>query len=47
VLATLRRGAVIPAHALALDADRKPDLRRRRALRRYYLDAGALVDSCR
>src|SRR6187455_643879 len=41
VLATLRRGAVIPAHPLALDADRKLDLRRQRALSRYYLDAGA------
>src|SRR5712671_2746239 len=41
VLATLRRGAVIPAHPLALDADRKLDTRRQRALARYYLDAGA------
>jgi len=41
VLATLRRGAVIPAHPLALDADRKLDPRRQRALSRYYLDAGA------
>ncbi len=41
VLATLRRGAVIPAHPLALDADRKLDARRQRALSRYYLDAGA------
>src|SRR5829696_696062 len=41
VLATLRRGAVIPAHPLALDADRKLDPRRQRALARYYLDAGA------
>ena len=41
VLATLRRGAVIPAHPLALDADRKLDVRRQRALSRYYLDAGA------
>src|SRR5262249_17986714 len=41
VLATLRRGAVIPAHPLALDANRKLDLRRQRALSRYYLDAGA------
>ena len=40
-LATLRRGAVIPAHPLALDADRKLDARRQRALSRYYLDAGA------
>src|SRR3954471_6542953 len=41
VLATLRRGAVIPAHPLALDANRKLDLRRQRALSRYYIDAGA------
>src|SRR5205807_8449843 len=41
VLATLRRGAVIPAHPLALDANRKLDVRRQRALSRYYLDAGA------
>ena len=38
---TLRRGAVIPAHPLALDANRKLDVRRQRALSRYYLDAGA------
>ena len=37
----LRRGAVIPAHPLALDANRKLDVRRQRALSRYYLDAGA------
>ena len=41
VLATLRRGIVIPAHPLALDADRRLDARRQRALTRYYLDAGA------
>jgi dihydrodipicolinate synthase/N-acetylneuraminate lyase len=41
VLAALRKGAVIPAHPLALDADRKLDARRQRALTRYYLDAGA------
>jgi dihydrodipicolinate synthase/N-acetylneuraminate lyase len=41
VLATLRRGAVIPAHPLALDAGRKLDLRRQRALSRYYIDAGS------
>ena len=41
ILATLRRGAVIPAHPLALDADRKLDPRRQRALSRYYLDAGS------
>ena len=41
VLATLRRGVAIPAHPLALDAGRKLDARRQRALARYYLDAGA------
>jgi len=40
-LELLRRGAVIPAHPLALDAKRKLDARRQRALTRYYLDAGA------
>jgi len=37
----LHRGAVIPAHPLALDAQRRLDERRQRALSRYYLDAGA------
>jgi len=37
----LRRGVVIPAHPLALDAARRFDRRRQRALTRYYLDAGA------
>jgi hypothetical protein len=37
----LRRGVVIPAHPLALDARRKLDERRQRALSRYYLAAGA------
>jgi Dihydrodipicolinate synthetase family len=41
VLAPLRRGSVIPAHPLALTADRRLDARRQRALTRYYLDAGA------
>lgn len=41
VLAILRRGAVIPAHPLALDADRRLDARRQRALTRYYVDAGS------
>src|SRR2546425_8772172 len=41
VLAALRRGVVIPAHPLALDADRRLDARRQRALARYYLDAGS------
>jgi len=40
-LALLRRGTVIPAHPLALDAARRLDPRRQRALTRYYLDAGS------
>ena len=38
---TLRRGTAIPAHALALSAQRRLDERRQRALTRYYLAAGA------
>lgn len=38
---TLARGAVIPAHPLALTAERRLDERRQRALTRYYIDAGA------
>lgn len=34
-------GTVIPAHPLALNANRKLDERRQRALTRYYLDCGA------
>lgn len=37
----LAAGAVIPAHPLALNANRQLDERRQRALTRYYLDAGA------
>src|ERR1700757_5120062 len=37
----LRKGTVIPAHPLALNADRKLDERRPRALTRYYIAAGA------
>src|SRR5882724_12569175 len=37
----LAPGHVIPAHPLALNAARKLDERRQRALTRYYLDAGA------
>lgn len=40
-LAVLRKGAVIPAHLLALDAKRQLDPLRQRAMTRYYLDAGA------
>ena len=39
--ARLSDGLVIPAHPLALDAGRKLDERRQRALTRYYCDAGA------
>ena len=41
VLALLAQGAVIPAHPLALNAQRQFDPRRQRALTRYYVDAGA------
>lgn len=41
VLSLLRQGTVIPAHPLALDADRKFDRQSQRALSRYYLDAGS------
>ncbi|MDR3698578.1 MAG: dihydrodipicolinate synthase family protein [Candidatus Sulfopaludibacter sp.] len=37
----LRSGVVIPAHPLALNAQRKLDERRQVALTRYYCDAGA------
>jgi len=37
----LLTGQVIPAHPLALDANRKLDERRQRALTRYYLAAGS------
>ena len=41
VLSTLRRGAVIPAHPLALGPDRQFDKQSQRAISRYYLDAGS------
>src|SRR3954449_1984414 len=41
VRARLNRGEVIPAHPLALNAARKLDEKRQRALTRYYLAAGA------
>jgi dihydrodipicolinate synthase/N-acetylneuraminate lyase len=41
VLKLLMNGAVIPALPLALNSNRKLDVRRQRALFRYYLDAGA------
>ena len=37
----LQHGVVIPAHPLALNAQRKLDERRQRALSRYYLAAGS------
>ena len=40
VMAILKAGAVIPAHPLALDANRQFDRRRQRALTRYYVDSG-------
>ena len=40
-LARFRAGTVIPAHPLALTADRTLDEARQRALSRYYIDAGA------
>ncbi len=41
VHAHLKAGIVIPAHPLALDANRRLDERRQVALSRYYCDAGA------
>jgi hypothetical protein len=41
VRAALHDGIVIPAHPLALTAERRLDVRRQRALSRYYIDAGA------
>ncbi|WP_372620029.1 dihydrodipicolinate synthase family protein [Falsiroseomonas sp.] len=41
LLDRLRAGCVIPAHPLALTAERKLDPRRQKALSRYYLDAGS------
>jgi dihydrodipicolinate synthase/N-acetylneuraminate lyase len=37
---TLRKGLAIPAHPLALDARRRLDERRQRALSRYYIASG-------
>jgi hypothetical protein len=37
----LAKGTVIPAHPLALNANRRLDERRQRALTRYYIAAGA------
>jgi hypothetical protein len=40
ILTMIRTGVAIPAHPLALDAERHLDRRRQRALTRYYVDAG-------
>ncbi len=40
-LSLLRRGTVIPAHPLALDAARRFDRESQKALTRYYIDAGS------
>ena len=40
ILDRVRRGTVIPAQPLALDADRRFDPRHQTALTRYYIDAG-------
>src|SRR5260221_10057355 len=37
----IAEGTVLPAHPLALDANRKLDTVHQRALTRYYIDAGA------
>lgn len=41
-LAAFRKGGVIPAQPLALDAARKLSVKHQRALTRYYVDAGAI-----
>jgi dihydrodipicolinate synthase/N-acetylneuraminate lyase len=41
LLTKLRQGLVIPAHPLALNAQRQLDERRQRGLTRYYIAAGA------
>src|ERR1700742_3036741 len=41
ILETIKKGIAIPAHPLALTADRWLDERRQRALSRYYIAAGA------
>jgi hypothetical protein len=37
----IAEGTVLPAHPLAIDANRKLDKKHQRALTRYYIDAGA------
>jgi dihydrodipicolinate synthase/N-acetylneuraminate lyase len=41
ILQTIKKGIAIPAHPLALTAERRLDERRQRALSRYYVAAGA------
>ena len=41
VARVLHRGVVVPAHPLALDASRRMNERRQRALSRYYIAAGS------
>jgi hypothetical protein len=41
ILQTIKKGIAIPAHPLALTAERRLDERRQRALSRYYIAAGA------
>jgi len=41
ILSVIRQGTVIPAHPLALTADRRLDEQHQRALTRYYCAAGA------
>ena len=46
IVDNVRKGLVIPASPLALDANRKLDPRRQKALVRYYIDAGAGGMAC-
>ena len=46
IVANVRKGIVIPASPLALDADRRLDARRQKAVTRYYIDAGAGGVAC-
>jgi hypothetical protein len=41
ILQTIQKGIAIPAHPLALTAERRLDERRQRALSRYYIAAGS------
>ena len=46
IVANVRKGIVIPASPLALDADRRLDPRRQKAITRYYIEAGAGGVAC-